>query len=382
MHPNPCSRQPTSKSLSLHKDNKHNSLLILQKRLSQIGDYCQIQSNPNTETIGSSTTPYFPEVGQLFSTHDEARDAYMGYAGNIGFNVRIGSTKINDQVMVGRRILCSKQGYALTTATDNIVNEKKHRRIRNSRSRCLSMIYISLNQSSNLWRVVNFIQDHNHPLVTPSKKRYLPIFDAVSIGSFEVSGTIHVGEEGVFAKCTCRLFESFEIPCRHLICYLTLNNISVLPETLVCNRWRAIQEKRPSSTSHTSKVEDMGNLRPLFNHLISLAGENEDKIIYARKLLEDGIQTNTVNSSARDIPKIYGSITRFHYSNTQSIDIGNPVVARTKGCGHGGRPPKKSKRFISRRESNVLKQKSCSIYGIKGHDKRSCPSKEQIFQQE
>ncbi|KMZ67866.1 hypothetical protein ZOSMA_255G00030 [Zostera marina] len=99
----------------------------------------------------------------------------MGYAGNIGFNVRMGSTKINDQEMVGQRMLCSKQGYTSTTATANIVNEKKQRRIRNLRSGCLTMIYISLDRSSKLWRVVNFIQHHNHPLVTPSKKRYLPV---------------------------------------------------------------------------------------------------------------------------------------------------------------------------------------------------------------
>ncbi|KMZ57732.1 hypothetical protein ZOSMA_82G00440 [Zostera marina] len=62
----------------------------------------------------------------------------MGYAGNIGFNIRMGSTKMNDHEMVGRRFLCSKQGYALSTDTGNNVNERKHRRIRNSRSGCLA----------------------------------------------------------------------------------------------------------------------------------------------------------------------------------------------------------------------------------------------------
>ncbi|KMZ73195.1 hypothetical protein ZOSMA_151G00270 [Zostera marina] len=373
----------------------------------------------------------------------------MGYAGNIGFNVRMGSTKINDQEMVGRRMLCSKQGYVSSTTMANIVNEKKQRRIRNSHSCCLAMIYISLDRSIKLWRAVNFIQDHNHPLVTPSKKRYLlvnrvitplsrALFQSLNISDISPSdqycvaaqeaggfdhiqftpsdlsnmrrddrcniiqrnadllielfeerknkspdfffsftrhedGTIHVGEEGVYAKCTCRLFESLGISCRHLICYLTLNNVSILPETLVCNRWRALQRKRPTTTSHTTEVKDKGNLRPLFNHLISLAGENKDRIIYARKLLEDDIQTITDNNTASDIPKMYGSITRFHDSNTQSIAIGNPAVTRTKGCRHGGHPPKKSKRFISKRENNIPKQRSCSICGIKGHDKRSCP---------
>ncbi|KMZ65678.1 hypothetical protein ZOSMA_313G00280 [Zostera marina] len=187
------------------------------------------------------------------------------------------------------------------------------------------------------------------------------IFYAVSIGSFEVSGTIHIGEEGVYAKCTCRLFESFEIPCRHLICYLTLNNISILPETLMCNRWRVLQRKRPTTTSHTTEVKDTGNLRPLFNHLISLAGESEDKIIHARKILEDDILSIMDNNTESDIAKVYGSITRFHDSNTQSIDVGNPAVAKIKGCGHDGRPSKKSERFIPRRMNNVPKQRSCSI---------------------
>ncbi|KMZ68026.1 hypothetical protein ZOSMA_24G00470 [Zostera marina] len=35
------------------------------------------------------------------------------------------------------------------------------------------MIYIYLDRSTRLWRVVNFIEDHNHPLMTPSKRRYL-----------------------------------------------------------------------------------------------------------------------------------------------------------------------------------------------------------------
>ncbi|KMZ70647.1 hypothetical protein ZOSMA_197G00200 [Zostera marina] len=208
------------------------------------------------------------------------------------------------------------------------------------------------------------------------------IFDAVSIGSFEVSGTIHIGDEGVYAKCTCRLFESFGIPCRHLICYLTLNTISILPETLVCNRWRALQRQRTTTSSHTTELKDTRNLRPLFNHLVSLAGESEAKIIYARKILEDGIESTTDNKTGSVIAKDYGSITRFHYSNTQSIDIGNPEVARTKGCGHRGRPSKYSERFISKRMNNVPKQRSCSICGIKGHDKRSCPSKDHICQQE
>ncbi|KMZ69408.1 hypothetical protein ZOSMA_215G00430 [Zostera marina] len=138
-------------------------------------DQDNIHSEPNTETIGSSSTPYIPEVGQQFNSHDEAGDAYMGYAGNIGFNVHMGSTKMNDHEMVGRRFLCSKQGYALSTDTANNVNERKHRRIRNSRSGCLAMIYISLDRSTRLWRVVNFIEDHNHPMVTPSKRRYLPV---------------------------------------------------------------------------------------------------------------------------------------------------------------------------------------------------------------
>ncbi|KMZ58454.1 hypothetical protein ZOSMA_76G00090 [Zostera marina] len=140
-----------------------------------IADFCPVPSNQTIEIIGSSSTLYIPDVGQLFSTHDETRDAYMGYDGNYGFNVRMVSTKIVDREMIGRRMLCSKQGYAFSAATNDIVNERKHRRIRNSCSGCLAMIYISLDRPSNLWRVVNFIQDHNHPLMTPSKKRYLSV---------------------------------------------------------------------------------------------------------------------------------------------------------------------------------------------------------------
>ncbi|KMZ66521.1 hypothetical protein ZOSMA_298G00040 [Zostera marina] len=208
------------------------------------------------------------------------------------------------------------------------------------------------------------------------------VFDAVSISTFEVSGTIHIGDESLFAKCTCRLFESFGIPCRHIICYLTLNTISTLPEQLVCNRWRAIQKNRPTTSTNTTDYKDTGNLRPLLNQLISLAGDSEAKIIYARKILEGGIKSLTDNQTGSENAKLPRSITRFNDSIPKVIDVGNPEVARTKGCGNGGRPSKKSDRFISKRMLNVPKQRSCSQCGMKGHDKRSCPTKDQFSQQE
>ncbi|KMZ68960.1 hypothetical protein ZOSMA_225G00270 [Zostera marina] len=208
------------------------------------------------------------------------------------------------------------------------------------------------------------------------------VFDAVSISTFEVSGTIHIGDATLFAKCTCRLFESIGIPCRHIICYLTLNSISTLPEKLICNRWRAIQKNRPTTSTNTADYKDTGNLRPLLNQLISLAGDSEDKLIYARKILEDGIKSLTDNQTGSENAKQPRSITRFNDSIQKVIDVGNPEVARTKGCGNGGRPSKKSERFISKRMLNVPKQRSCSKCGIRGHDKRSCPTKDQFSQQE
>lgn len=77
--------------------------------------------------------------------------------------------------MVVRRMLGSKQGYVDSVSTDDIVNKKKHRRIRNSRSGCLAMIYlISDYWTSKTWRVGNFIQDRNHPLIGKPIKDEIP----------------------------------------------------------------------------------------------------------------------------------------------------------------------------------------------------------------
>lgn len=48
-----------------------------------------------------NSTSNIPFLGWLFASHDEWRIAYTTYVGSIGFNVRMASTKMVDDIMVG-----------------------------------------------------------------------------------------------------------------------------------------------------------------------------------------------------------------------------------------------------------------------------------------
>lgn len=54
-----------------------------------------------------------PYVVQMFATIDEAKAAYTLNTGSIGFNICMASTKIVDDILVGRRMLCSNEGYQM-----------------------------------------------------------------------------------------------------------------------------------------------------------------------------------------------------------------------------------------------------------------------------
>lgn len=67
------------------------------------------------------------------------------------------------------------------------------------------------------------------------------------------------------------------------------------------------------------------------------------------------------------VPNSCASITHFADPFDNPIVVGNPKVVKTKGNDQGGRSPKNSERFVSRRESMRQKQQVCSQCGHRGH---------------
>lgn len=68
--------------------------------------------------------------------------------------------------MVRRRMLCSKEGHQ-----DG--NMQKRHRVRDGRCWCLTMIDVALDTNTLAWSVVTLVDQHNHDMVTLSKRCYL-----------------------------------------------------------------------------------------------------------------------------------------------------------------------------------------------------------------
>lgn len=66
---------------------------------------------------------------------------------------------------------------------------------------------------------------------------------------------------------------------------------------------------------------------------------------FVKKILTDDIAILTTDATIAVPSKCSSSIS--HFSVDDPIIVGNLMIAKTKGCGQGGRPPKHLERFIS-----------------------------------
>ncbi|KMZ74898.1 hypothetical protein ZOSMA_121G00740 [Zostera marina] len=136
------------------------------------------QPTDTNASSGSVKVNSPPFVGQIFSSYSDALDQYYGYASIGGFSVRLGSTNYNTskvdgkKLLVMRRLLCFKKGKV-----DLLQPVKLSKRHKNAvlRCGCYASVKIKREAMSEEWIVKNIVLEHNHPLTTPSKVRFLSI---------------------------------------------------------------------------------------------------------------------------------------------------------------------------------------------------------------
>ncbi|KAK0593930.1 hypothetical protein LWI29_030171 [Acer saccharum] len=109
-----------------------------------------------------------PKVGQEFASLDEVHDFYNKYAKEVGFSVRISSSKKNKNDEITRKeYCCFKEG----TSCKGIPCEKKRRR-GIIRVGCNAKLAVVKTISGN-FVVSLFVEEHNHSLVTPRRVHFL-----------------------------------------------------------------------------------------------------------------------------------------------------------------------------------------------------------------
>ncbi|XP_058082041.1 protein FAR1-RELATED SEQUENCE 5-like [Magnolia sinica] len=110
-----------------------------------------------------------PKIGMEFSSDDSAYEFYNRYAAKIGFSVRKSWVKKSDKgVLLKRKFCCSKEGQK---CEDKRINQPKYYRPI-TRTQCLASMMIRL-QKNGKYKVTNFVAEHNHEVVAPSKVHLL-----------------------------------------------------------------------------------------------------------------------------------------------------------------------------------------------------------------
>ncbi|CAJ2658779.1 unnamed protein product [Trifolium pratense] len=176
-------------------------------------------------------------------------------------------------------------------------------------------------------------------------------------------------EEPIDFKCSCLRMESLGLPCDHILATMLYLDFDQLPECLVLPRWSkyakdsirdtyasgslywdAQPAARFSAIVQMCKVaaELVFNDLEEYNHIVDILG-GEIRRLKIKRNDQSGHQS--------------GELSPVLQTGIEEVDILNPDVVRTKGCGAmpNGTP------------SNHRSHRSCGVCRVVGHNKRSCP---------
>jgi hypothetical protein len=110
--------------------------------------------------------------GMLFDDVDAAQDIYKEYAHNIGFSIRIGHQRYDDNgVVQWKRFLCAREGYYVKRTKLNDPSDEMCR-TRETRCGCQAYIYVK-RTSEGKYEIAALYEGHNHAFVTLSKHHLL-----------------------------------------------------------------------------------------------------------------------------------------------------------------------------------------------------------------
>ncbi|XP_024631464.1 protein FAR1-RELATED SEQUENCE 6 [Medicago truncatula] len=118
---------------------------------------------PVTSVMRTIDEPY---IGQEFVSEAEAHAFYNSYATRVGFVIRVSklSRSRRDGSVIGRALVCNKEGFRMPDKREKIVRQRAETRVG-----CRAMIMVR-KLNSGLWSITKFVKEHTHPL-TPGRGR-------------------------------------------------------------------------------------------------------------------------------------------------------------------------------------------------------------------
>ncbi|KAL2475805.1 Protein FAR-RED IMPAIRED RESPONSE 1 [Abeliophyllum distichum] len=181
--------------------------------------------------------------------------------------------------------------------------------------------------------------------------------------------TYYTGND--FVTCSCRNFEFAGYPCRHMICFLKKKQVLLLPDKYIMRRWTKNAKMGTISIPNASTNMDDSSVQSLMARHGYLA--QQAALLVDEAALTDARSTFLVGEFERLNVRVKevddGGNFDKNKSSSKSREvqqvIQNPNSVRAKGCG---------KRLKSSKEKALSRSsRQCSVCGVNGHDKRTCP---------
>ncbi|KAL8507076.1 hypothetical protein ACS0TY_017819 [Phlomoides rotata] len=165
--------------------------------------------------------------------------------------------------------------------------------------------------------------------------------------------TYHISSDLI--SCSCQLFEFEGYPCRHILCWMKVMQVMMLPDKYIIERWT----KKAKTVVVFEQLPNLAEGQSFFSRRIALARiamelVDECSLTEARRIFLMGELKNLM-VKAKDIDDDSNIGKRHSKSREFTNIVRDPNPIRTKGCG---------KRIKSSKEKAMSQSsRTCSICG-------------------
>ncbi|KAK2415706.1 protein FAR1-RELATED SEQUENCE [Trifolium repens] len=186
------------------------------------------------------------------------------------------------------------------------------------------------------------------------------------------------------AHCSCKMFDSEGIPCRHILCILKGRGFSEIPSHYIVNRWTKFATSRPVFDSDGNVLEACSKFESerilvskawaqLFK-CMHMAGTNKEKLLLIYNegcSIEQKMSKMKGDVVSRPLDEVEALI---GVNVPKKVEILPPKPSHTKGCGKrikGGK-----EKAMEQQQKSIRQCHTCKQYAP--HDSRNCPAKSSL----
>ncbi|XP_021769823.1 protein FAR1-RELATED SEQUENCE 5-like [Chenopodium quinoa] len=189
------------------------------------------------------------------------------------------------------------------------------------------------------------------------------------------------------SSCTCRMFESQGVLCRHILFVMKGKCVREIPDAYILNRWRKDVLKKASvidvalddASKYDKKKQLVSDVWSKIFSCVSLTNQSEDDLSEFIKTLSSFEEQMIAKNNHENAPSSKevkdANIQVLVGSNEVDVNVFPPTQCLYKGSARSSKRLKSAKEIATEEKSK--KGRTCRACGQSGvsHDSRNCPNK-------